>query len=377
MRRGLMGWSEADLPQAVLQQRLACLQEGLKTEGLDGIVIYTNIARPAAVAFVTGFTPYWSEGLLFIPASGEPVLAVALSKRVAGWVRSLTPIGVIENASQPAAAIARRLQEAGIRKLGVVELDMFPGAQADMLSASGNAVLLEDASALYRSVRLRVDAAEIALARRADQLACDCLEAVNGSSRPPSDGGVPPWGGSRAETNASRAPSCAEHDGRAMVADIEARARLTGAEEVFVGVAPDLSHAAAFLRSDRLGTLGAHVAIRVSLALKGCWIRRTVTMSRIVAEQPVFAAADATFKRALAGASAADALKTLKSSFPGRITAWTVEACVGSYPLEVVAHSGNAGAVPELLPVSVLSVQADFNGITWLGAGPAILGACP
>jgi hypothetical protein len=369
MRRGLMGWSEADLPQAVLQQRLARLQEGLKTEGLDGIVIYTNIARPAAVAFVTGFTPYWSEGLLFIPASGEPVLAVALSKRVAGWIRSLTPIGVIENASQPAAAIARRLQEAGIRKLGVVELDMFPGAQADMLSAGGNAVLLEDASALYRSVRLRVDAAEIALVRRAEKLACDCLKAVCGSSRPPSDAGVPPDG--------SRAPSCDEHDARAMVADIEARARLAGAEEVFVSVAPDLRQAAAFLRSDRLGTLGAHVAIRVSLALKGSWIRRTLTMSRIVAEQPVFAAANAAFKRALAGASAADALKTLKSSFPGRITAWTVEACVGSYPLEVVAHSGNAGAVPELLPVSVLSVQADFNGVTWLGAGPVILGACP
>jgi hypothetical protein len=67
MRRGLMGWSEADLPQATLKQRLSRLQEGLKTEGLGGVVLYTNHARPAAVSFLTGFTPYWSEGLLFVP----------------------------------------------------------------------------------------------------------------------------------------------------------------------------------------------------------------------------------------------------------------------------------------------------------------------
>src|SRR6516165_11922395 len=119
MRRGLMGWSEADLPAAVLAQRLSRLQAALKSEGLGGLVLYTNIARPAAVSFLTGFTPYWSEGLLFVPASGEPVLAMALSKRVAGWIRSVMPLGIIENAPQPAAAIVRRVAEAGIRRLGV------------------------------------------------------------------------------------------------------------------------------------------------------------------------------------------------------------------------------------------------------------------
>jgi hypothetical protein len=348
MRRGLMGWSEADVPLAVLAQRLSRLQEGLKAEGLGGVVLYTNIARPAAVSFLTGFTPYWSEGLLFVPASGEPVLAVALSKRVSGWIRSVMPIGSIEHAPETAAAIAPKVAEAGIRRLGAVELDMFPGAQADMLIRSDNAVSLEDASALFRSVRLCVDAAEIALVGRADELARDCLRLDCLQTFDRGD------------------------DARRVVADIEARARLAGAEEVLVGVAPDLGGANAFLRSDRLGLLGDRFAIRLSLALKGSWIRRTITLSRIPGEQATFAAANAAFERALASASATAALRALKDSFPGKIAAWTVEACVGSYPLEVVACSGDTRAFTGILPISVVSVQAELNGLTWLGAGPVI-----
>jgi hypothetical protein len=338
-----MAWSEADLPQAVLTQRLSRLQAGLKTEGLGAVVLYTNLARPAAVSFLTGFTPYWSEGLLFVPASGEPVLAIALSKRVSGWIRSVMPIGAIENTPQPAAAIGRKLTEAGIRKVGIVELDMFPGAQADMLTGSGNAVALEDASALFRSVRLRADAAEIALVRRADDLARDCLETFDSGD-----------------------------DARRVMADIEARARLAGAEEVLIGVAPDLGHANAFLRSEHLGALGDHFAIRLSLALKGSWIRRTTTLTRISEEQATFAAANAAFEGALASASAAVALRALEDGFPGKITAWAIEACVGSYPLEVVACSGGTRAFSDTLPVSVVSAQAELNGKTWFGAGPVI-----
>ena len=34
MRRGLMGWSEAELPLAVVRERLSRLQAALKSEGL-------------------------------------------------------------------------------------------------------------------------------------------------------------------------------------------------------------------------------------------------------------------------------------------------------------------------------------------------------
>src|SRR5215469_16568389 len=119
MRRGLMGWNETDLPLAVLRQRLSRLQAALKGAGLGGLIIYTNIARPAAATFLTGFTPYWSEGLLLIPLTGDPVFATALSKRVSEWIRTVMPIGSIENTPQPAAAIRRKLTGEKIGKVGV------------------------------------------------------------------------------------------------------------------------------------------------------------------------------------------------------------------------------------------------------------------
>jgi hypothetical protein len=343
MRRGLMGWSEADLPLAVVRQRLSRLQAALKNEGLGGLVVYTNIARPAAVSFLTGFTPYWSEGLLLVPASGEPVFATALSKRVSGWIRSVMPVGAIENTPRPAAAIARKLSEQNIGKVGVLELDQFPAAQVALLMGNGGAVALEDATDLFRSVRVRVDQAEIALVCRADDLARRCLETFERGD-----------------------------DARRMAGDIEARARFAGAEEVLVGINPDIGRSGAFLRSDRLGAVGRYFSVRLSLALKGGWVRRTITLSHNAEEQSKFAPADAAFARALASSTAPAAVKALQHDFPGKITAWTVEASIGSYPLEVVARSGGTGAFSGIVPISVVSAEADVNGATWQAAGPVI-----
>lgn len=343
MRRGLMGWSEADLPEAVLRQRLSLVQAELRKEGLGGLVLYTNLARPAAVSFLTGFTPYWSEGLLLVPTSGELLFATALSKRVSAWVRSVMPIGSIENTPRPAAVIARKLAEANIGKVGVLELDLFPATQAALLMGNDGAIGLEDATALYRAVRVRVDTAELGLVRRADDLARYCLQTFDRSD-----------------------------NARWVAADIEARARLAGAEEVFVGVNPDSRCSNAFLRCDRLDALGANFAIRLSLALKGSWVRRTITLSRIPEQQRALAAADTVFERALAATSAAAALETLLNGFPGKIMSWTVEACVGSYPLEVVACSGGTPTFSGTLPIAVVSVQAEINETRWYGAGPVI-----
>jgi hypothetical protein len=159
---------------------------------------------------------------------------------------------------------------------------------------------------------------------------------------------------------------------RLVVADIEARARRAGAEEVFVWVNPDLDRSNAFLRCDRLDALGANFAIRLSLALKGSWVRRTITRTRMSEQPGVLADADAAFERALASGSIPAALRALRDGFPGKIMSWTVEACIGSYPLEVVACSGRHPAYSGTLPIGVVSVQAEINEITWHAAGPVI-----
>jgi len=348
MRRGLMGWNETDLPLSVLRQRLSRLQAALKGAGLGGLIVYTNIARPAAATFLTGFTPYWSEGLLLIPAAGDPVFATALSKRVSEWIRSVMPIGSIENTPQPAAAIRRKLAEGNVGRAGVLELDLLPAAQAAALAGDNNVIALEDATDLFRAVRLRVDETELNLVRRADALARDCLATIELTG-----------------------------DARRMAAGIEAQARLAGAEEVLVTVNPDLGRSKAFLRCDHLDGLGAQFAIRLSLSLKGAWLRRAIAFAGAPGEETAFTAADATLQSALASGSTTAALNALQNDFPGKITAWTVEASVGSYPLETVACSGGNPTFSGILPISVVSVEAEVGGARWYGAGPVIGEASP
>src|SRR5215469_4328699 len=125
MRRGLMARDESELPQDVLAARLDGLRAAMGRDGLDGVVCYTNLVQPSAVTFLTGFTPYWSDGLLLVPKSGAPVFATALSKRVAGWIASTNPVSEIVTTARPGAAVGERLAEQ-CRRVGVLELDRLP-----------------------------------------------------------------------------------------------------------------------------------------------------------------------------------------------------------------------------------------------------------
>ena len=109
MRRGLMRWDPQELPVDVLEARIARLRAAMKVAGLDAFVIYTNLVRPSAVAHLTGFTPYWSEGLLLVPTAGRLVFATALSNRVADWIRSTNPVSEVVSTPRPGRLLGERL----------------------------------------------------------------------------------------------------------------------------------------------------------------------------------------------------------------------------------------------------------------------------
>src|ERR687889_32892 len=119
MRRGLMGWDAEELPIATLEARLARLRAAMAKDGMDAFVIYTNNTRPSAVAYVTGFTPYWSDALMLVPSAGSPVFATALSKRVSEWIRTTDPLSEIVNTLRPGTLIGERLAK-GMRRVGVL-----------------------------------------------------------------------------------------------------------------------------------------------------------------------------------------------------------------------------------------------------------------
>src|SRR5438128_7710708 len=86
MRRGLISHSKAEMPDAILEARLGRVRAAMDAAGLDALLLYTNNTRPAAVSWLTGFVPYWSEALLVLWGDGLPVLVAALTYRVKSWI---------------------------------------------------------------------------------------------------------------------------------------------------------------------------------------------------------------------------------------------------------------------------------------------------
>jgi hypothetical protein len=228
MRRGLMAWDENELPRRVLGERIAGLQAAMTRGGFEGFVLYTNLVQPSAVTYLTGFTPYWSDGLLLVPKSGAPVFATALSKRVANWIASTNPLSEIVNTPKPGAAVGARLAADGCRRVGVLELDRLPGGLYDEIVEAAPTVELIDGSAAFASLRQCIDGAERGLIARADALAVAAL----------------------AQVDPERAT-----DAGAVAGLVEKQARLLGAEEAYIAVAPDLAAARRSVRAARIGRL--------------------------------------------------------------------------------------------------------------------------
>ena len=350
MRRGLMQWNPQELPVGVLEARIARLRAAMQSAHLAAFLIYTNNVRPSAVTYLTGFTPYWSEGLLLVPAAGRLVFATALSNRVADWIRSTNPVSEVVSTPSPGKLLGERLAgDAPVRRAGVLELDMLPSGHADDLAAAAPGVEWVDASALFGAIRSPVDDAERSLLARADTLAVAALDQVDIGKA--TDAGT-------------------------LAGLVEKHARLAAAEEAYVAVAPDLAASQQLLRVSKPLPLADRFAVRASVAYKGSWVRRTRTFARDKSEAPV----DAWFKETIgslaAGKPLAAQLAARVAKLPGaELRDWLAESSIGSYPLIAVASSQSSdGAAFADGSYLVLTVELSLGGAPWIGAAPLIVG---
>jgi hypothetical protein len=349
MRRGLMGWNAEELPVAALEARLGKLRAEMAKAGMDAFVIYTNNTRPSAVNYVTGFTPYWSDALMLIGKAGAPVFATALSKRVSEWIRTTDPLSEIVNTPKPGTLIGERLaKDSSVRRVGVLEFDTLPAGLADDMATASPTVEWTDGTTLFADLRRVPDEAERRLLGRADAMAAAALcEAESGKAK----------------------------DAGTLAGLVEQHARLAGAEETYIAVAPDLVADRRLSRTSQPTPLGKRFAVRASIAYKGCWVRRT----RTFATDGSVAKAEAWFDdavRSLEAKPIAAQLDAKMKELPGAmLTSWTAESCVGSYPLSAIATSR---ALAKDVPVNgqfiVLTIELTLGGAAWIGAAPLIVG---
>jgi len=350
VRRGLMRWDAAELPLDRLEARIGRLRDELELAGLDGLIVYTNIVRPSAVHYLTSFTPYWSEGLLLVPLHGRLVFATALSNRVADWIRSTNPVSEVISTPRPGALLGERLAGDGLAKrVGILEIDAMPTELFDDLSAAAPELRWADGSVAFANVRRTIDAAERRMLAQADALAVAALDQVR---------------------------TAGHSEAGALAGLIERRLRLAGAEEVLIALAPDLAADTRLNRVLKPTTLSGRFAVRAAVAYKGGWVRRT----RTFASDGAVARANAWFNDLISsiepgkpiGAQIAGRLSPLLGATIGN---WTVEGCVGSYPLSVVASSRQPGnTVPTAGSFGVLTVELLLERGPWIGAAPFVAG---
>jgi hypothetical protein len=334
MRRGLIARSPVELPDAVFDARLDRVRAAMRDAKLDALVIYTNNTRTAGVSWLVGFVPYWSEALLVVPRSGAPYLVAALTFRVKTWIERVSRIGeVLHNPRvglKAAQQIASSQENAAV---GVVDFDALPAGIADDMREGGPGLALSDAGPLFAALRAKADPADIALAVKAAAIAHQALDQVRGVTL------------------------------NAMIANAEQKARLDGAEEIYLAAAPDLARDSRFMRIEGEAVLGKSFALRATVAYKGTWVRLVRTFC------------DADIARR-AAAQFAQAVAQLPSDrgFAG-FTSWLVEGCRMAQPLEPLMGSRFGAANPPA-PGALVSVQGALavDGATVLVGAPALLG---
>src|SRR6266850_483177 len=343
MRRGLISWSRDEVPPAILEGRVARLQEKMRDAELGVVLVYTSFARPSAVAWLTHFVPYWNEALLVVFPSGAPVLLAAFSKRVHDWIRSVSHLGEVRSAPDLGRTAAAFLKERPPEpsRIGILELDALPWPVAEpiMKSEYGRAVV--DATGLFASIRQPADEVEIRLARRAATIAAQAFKAI-------------PIGAKRASE---------------LLSALERSARLDGAEEVLPRLAPDLRADATLRRLEGDTPLGERYAVQLSVAYKATWVRVTRCVSTQAVPPSWRGAADRLVEIAerLNEANLSLEPQGAGSVRPGKTVAWTIETCCGSPPLAIVATGEEPS--PSALPggsLACLSLHLDLDDGPWL-----------
>jgi Xaa-Pro aminopeptidase len=169
MKRGLITWDKAELPPSVFEARLAKARAALAAQELPALLVYSDVWRSNEGRHLTNFMPYWNRSLIVIPLDQPPVLLCGLSPRVYPWIKSVTVFEEIRPASKLVPTLLQLCAERGWTKLGVLDLPRLP--HEIFMPLEGSNVRAFD-------VKLDLtDDAEIAMHRRAEQMAREILTA--------------------------------------------------------------------------------------------------------------------------------------------------------------------------------------------------------
>jgi hypothetical protein len=178
VKRGLVRLDPAELTADELARRTGALQKRLRAAGVVAALLYGDVSRSGDIAYLTNLCVYWNEGVLLVPAVGEPAFLSKLSARVHTWMRATSSVRDLASGPDLARLIGEHVAGLGPGPVGVVDRAWWPGPLLDEVTPRLRGRGLRDLGSLVRAERLRPAAPELALLRRAAAVAEAALDAA-------------------------------------------------------------------------------------------------------------------------------------------------------------------------------------------------------
>lgn len=175
MKRGLVVL-DAPVTADELHSRVAALQRELRARGVKAALLYGDVYRSGDITYLCNLCIYWNEGLLLVPAEGDPALLTKLSARVQPWMRATSTLGQIRSGPDLAGLLAERMRDEAPEAmgeaemtwwgpLGLVEMTWWPAPLVDRVAELLPGLELRDLGPVVRQARLRPSPAELEMLR--------------------------------------------------------------------------------------------------------------------------------------------------------------------------------------------------------------------
>ncbi len=210
MKRGLVVLDPQEIPAEELAGRVSKLQRKLQQQGIAAALIYGDVYRSGDITYLTNNCIYWNEGLLMVPASGQPALLTKLSSRVHTWMRAISNLQDLRSGPDLAGLVSKFLEDRIPGTVGLVVLDGWTAGLVDHLRAKLAGWQLQDLGQIVQLEREQPSASELKLLQESAAISAKAVAA----------------GLDRTLSNPERA-------GKA-----EMTARMAGVEDVFVFCQP-------------------------------------------------------------------------------------------------------------------------------------------
>jgi hypothetical protein len=172
MKRGLISWDRAELPDAAFAGRLSTLYQLCADFAVPALVAYSDVCRSNDVRYISNYMPYWNRALTVVPRGEKPILLCALSPRVYPWIKSVTVHETILPSPSLPAQLVKLCAQRGWSKVGMLDQAGLPNDLHTQLGAEKLA-FVDIPRGAFRPVATE---SELAMHRRAAVLAREILE---------------------------------------------------------------------------------------------------------------------------------------------------------------------------------------------------------